>query len=173
MLDYARSLLGIPYGYWLGDNFPADDTTPFYAAESKEPPTRELLEAQGIVCVGLINLLCRYEGLRIPGVSTHPCPGGTGAWGEVLLPIAQPYDPAMTYEDGTLLFRPYKDWYDQGHIAIVLDGKSLHSYPDPWNPDNQQTRTPGVSLTPIWPDYYTVAVPLSTWLNALRITEEL
>ncbi len=163
MIDYALSLIGIPYGYWDG-GADTSDATPFYA-ENAEQPSRTVLESQGASCTGFLNLCARAAHMPVPGVPTHEVPGGTGAWGEYLAPYAQPFDPKAAYEDGTLLFRPYKDWMDQGHIALIYKGQTLHSYPERWDPHNRQKSGPGVCLTEIWPDYYTIAVPLKDWLR--------
>jgi hypothetical protein len=92
-------------------------------------------------------------------------PGGTDAWGKFLAPYFTPFDPTVTYEDGTLLFRPYKDLEDQGHIALIIGEKIYHSYFYVWEPRGTNlTRDPGVSHTPIESNYYTFTAPPSAWL---------
>lgn len=163
---YARSLVGVPYGYWSGDAISRDDSTPFYATND-EKPNRQLLEMQGVSCTGLMNLLCRHLSIPIPGV--HDCaeiyPGGTGAWRKFLEPHLIPFDPQATYPDGTLLFRPYTDFQDQGHIALVLNNKTLHSFAYAWEPSTQTTVDPGVTFTDIWPNYYAYVAPPHAWLS--------
>ena len=167
-LEYAFSYVGVPYGYWSGNAIPRDNSTPFYAT-NEAPPPRELCMKQGICCTGFINLICRRYGIPIPGVAdpTEEFPGGTGAWYKFLQPNLQLFDPAANYPDGTLLFRPYKDFDDQGHIALVYHGKTLHSYAYIFEPHTAGVVDPGVSHTPIWDDYYTYAAPPSAWLGLL------
>jgi hypothetical protein len=77
-----------------------------------------------------------------------------------------PYDPKSRYEDGTILFRPYKDNMDQGHIALVYDGKILHSYAYTWEPfTSVGTVEPGISHTKPWADFTHVAPPNSWTLR--------
>ena len=167
-LPYAFSLLGVPYGYWSRGTIPRDDSSSFYAVNAP-PPSRAILEANGVSCTGFLNLLCRHLGLPVPGVEdpTESYPGGTGAWYKYLEPHLTPYDLQADYEDGTLLFRPYASIEDQGHIALVYNGKILHSYAYKWEPYTQNHPVdPGVSHTPPWKDgYFTYAAPPSAWLK--------
>jgi hypothetical protein len=164
-IPYATSLIGCPYGYWSGTAIPRDSSTPFYAENSKPPP-RSLFEAQGVSCTGLMNLIRRHLGAPVPGVDdAHEIyPGGTGAWYKFLTPYFTPYDPTQIYPDGTLLFRPYKDFEDQGHIALVLNNKTLHSYAYVFEPHTTGIVQPGVCVSEIWHDYYMYAAPPSAWL---------
>lgn len=166
IFPYAQSLVGVPYGYWSGQTIPRDDSTPFYATNGVEPD-RIMLETQGVCCTGFINLICRRFSIPVPGVNDpHELyPGGTGAWYKFLEPALVPFDPQAQYEDGTLLFRPYKDFQEQGHIALVMKNQTLHSFAYVWEPSTQTTVDPGVSRTPIWPDYYVYAAPPSSWLG--------
>jgi hypothetical protein len=165
-IPYALSLLGVPYGYWSGMAIPRDDSTPFYASHNTIP-TRKLFEVQGICCTGFINLLRRVMDLPVPGVDdpTEIFPGGTGAWYKFLEPYLEPYDKSKVYPDGTLLFRPYKDFTDQGHIALVHNNKTLHSYAYIFEPHTVGTVDPGVSQTEIWHTYYVYAAPPHAWLQ--------
>jgi hypothetical protein len=165
-LPYARSLVGIPYGGWSGDAIPRDDSTPLYA-HNESRPSRELLETQGVSCTGFMNLICRQLNIPVPGVNdpSEQYPGGTSAWHTFLEPYLTSFDPQAEYEDGTLLLRPYKDFQDQGHIALVLNNKTLHSFAFAWEPSAQTTVDPGVTLTDIWPNYYVYAAPPDAWLT--------
>jgi hypothetical protein len=171
-IPYAFSLLGVQYSYWDGTAIPRDDSTPFYAVNAP-PPSRALCEMQGICCTGFINLICRRFGIPVPGVDdpTEIFPGGTGAWGKFLQPHLEPFDSNKEYPDGTLLFRPYKDFDDQGHIALVVGGKTLHSYAYVFEPHTSGKVDPGVSHTPVWPTYYMYAAPPSAWLGSLASTQ--
>lgn len=164
-VQYALSLVGMPYGYWSGGPIPRDDSTPFYASNSTTP-SHKLFETQGICCTGLINLICRRFNTPVPGTDDPEMmyPGGIGAWHTHLKPHLTPFDPTITYPDGTLLFRPYADSKDQGHIALILNGKTVHSFAYVFEPHTQGIMDPGVSVTPVWPDYYVYAAPLEAWL---------
>jgi hypothetical protein len=76
----------------------------------------------------------RYNGLTVPDCLAD-YPGGTGSWWEFLMGSWQTFDPASVYPRGSLLFRPYRDIYDQGHAAVLLDdnipacnSRLLHCY---------------------------------------------
>ena len=167
-IPYALALQGIPYGYWNHQAIPRDDTTPFYATNGPPPP-RDKLAIAGVSCTGYLNLLRRNLGLTVPGVDDpqETYPGGTVAWHKFLAPFLTPHDPRTTYEDGTLLFRPYVDNVDQGHIALVYNGKLLHSYAYFWEPLTPVgTVEPGISNTKSWIDgYFTHVAPLHSWLR--------
>lgn len=167
-LLYAESLVGIPYGYWSGNTVPYDDSTPFYLGTGPLP-TRDTLRAQGIVCTGLMNLICRHMGLSIPDLPGYP--GGTVAWGTRLPWMLFKRYSASQMVPGILLLRRYRDFADQGHLAIVAsDGNHLlHSTVDPWNPFEQTCRSPGVTLTelPTEASYYEFQCPPSIWIAAL------
>ena len=167
-LPFAISLIGVRYGYWSGEAIPRDDSTPFYA-QNAEIPSRTLCEAQGISCTGMMNLICRRFNISIPGVNDpdEEFPGGTGAWYKFLEPNLKPYDKHKVYPTGSLLFRPYKDFDDQGHIALIVNNKTLHSYAYVFEPATKTLVDPGVSLTPIWHDYYSYVAPPHAWLGVL------
>jgi len=166
-IPYAFSLLGVHYNCWDNRPIPRDDSTPFYAVNAPAP-SRAVCEAQGISSTGFINLICRRFGIPVPGVDdpTELYPGGTGAWHKFLDPHLEPYNSNTVYPDGTLLFRPYTDFEDQGHIALVVDGKTLHSYAYVFEPHAPGRVDPGVSHTPVWRDYYTYAAPPHAWLGS-------
>jgi cell wall-associated NlpC family hydrolase len=155
-IDFAHSLLGVPYGAWSGDAIPRDDSTPFYACNGP-PPDKEDIALQGISCTGLTNVVRRFCGLSVPGVfdELEDYPGGTGAWYRFLRPSLTKYwgDPLPV---GSLLFRPYSDFEDQGHVAIVVgDGVVLHSFPGEQG---------GVAVTPVAAGYYLYSAPPAAWL---------
>jgi hypothetical protein len=164
---YAQSLRNAPYTYWDGEHIPRNDMTPFYA-QNGPPPSRSHIDAVGVSCAGYMNLLRRHMGLSVPGVD-DPCelyPGGIGAWHTFLRDHLTPFDAAATYEDGTILFRPYTSVQDQGHIGVVFGGQLYHSYAYVWEPFSFEKRVePGVSITDIWKDgYFTHVAPPSAWL---------
>ena len=100
-------------------------------------------------CAGLLNLIRRKYNLSIPGFNRLSCkyPGGTYEWFHYLIEKlkrnnillqSQQFDKDKSYPKGTLLFRPYNDINDQGHVAIIfssdkeniLDNNLLHYYPE-------------------------------------------
>jgi hypothetical protein len=153
-LAYIESLYGCPYGYWTGMHIERSNATPFYAGLPNDPlPTHDTLVRQGIACTGLLNLLCRHAGFVVPGVldPKEEHPGGTLAWGRALpwisiTPVTLP--PAIP-PPGTLFFRHYRSFEDQGHVAIVArDSNTLiQSYPVPWDPVARVLSPPGVTFT--------------------------
>ncbi len=171
-LRYGHSLLGIHYVWWLGDIILGADDGPFWAACGSPPPV-ETIRKQGVCCTGLINLIRRHLGLPVPGVSKEdPHAGGTGAWEEFLLPYLEPIDPSANYPAGTLLFRPYQTFSDQGHVGVILEnGQFLHSSveePEPKGGFHQ----PGCHIDKSWKlshawrssGYYMYAVRPEGWL---------
>lgn len=133
MISYGKSLVGTPYGTpWKEGDSCLGNRGPFWAAEGQPPPV-ERLRREGIVCTGLINLMCRNEGLIPPFVSTgFLWAGTTDAWWEILRAanMLEHYDPSRQYPPGTLLLAPYNgpDIDDQGHIGMIIEGGAfLHS----------------------------------------------
>jgi hypothetical protein len=157
VLDYARTFLSVRYGAWDGETIPRDDSTPFYACNGP-PPDMDLVAAQGVSCTGFTNILRRFCGLAVPGIFNpmEDYPGSTAAWYRFLLPTLRPFRDAKSgdYPVGALLFRPFYDFDDQGHIAVVIEpGLVIHSCPD----------GPGVAITPILARYYAGWVPPEVW----------
>lgn len=160
VLAYAQTFLGLPYGAWDGEEIPRDDTSPFYAcAQGVRLPEHALVAVQGVSCTGLTNIMRRFCGLGAPGVydELEMYPGGTGAWYQFLLPALRQFHDAESgdYPVGALLFRPYRNFEDQGHVAVVVEpGLVIHSFPEA-----------GVAITPILAGYYTGWVPAEAWLG--------
>lgn len=165
-LYYARDLIGIKYRWWSGKEIPAENVGPFYAVDGP-PPSREFIRSEGIACTGLTNLMRRHMGLHVPGVGTHRYPGGTGAWFTEFLPYLKEFDYSKLHEypDGTLLIRPYTSFRDQGHVAVLVSGGVVHSYPAIIKPDTAGLVDPGVTYTEgVLPDYYTHYCLPEDWL---------
>jgi hypothetical protein len=154
-ISLAKEYLGIRYGAWNGYNIPRNDSTPFYAGHGEPPPYGHIRQ-QGISCTGLTNLIRRHYGLTVPGVDDplEAYPGGTGAWWRFLKPALSPFREGQDYPVGSVLFRPYCDFDDQGHIAIVVGPNTvIHSFPEA-----------GVAITPILMGYYATVAPPAAWL---------
>lgn len=108
-IAYGKSLIGTPYGWWYSGGIPAGE--PMWAA-SGPPPS--YIGATN--CAGLTNLMLRYVGKEVPGY------GGTGSYGDYYWDVSEYFDPTRDYPPGTLLGRYYRDAYDQGHVAVVIEG---------------------------------------------------
>jgi hypothetical protein len=136
VLKYAKSLVGIKYKCWEGEDTMAKE--PFWA-ENKEVPSTEYLSTHAICCAGLINLIRRYLNLSVPGVEEkYRFSGGTWIWYKYLLKkdVLIDFNINKKYPRGTLLIRKYKNIEDQGHVAIIYSSKKdnvlyekvIHSY---------------------------------------------
>lgn len=143
VLEYGESLKSIPYKWWEGDDL-RKDGGPFWSGGTDEVPVTKIKSCS---CTGLLNLIRRRYGLSIPGTEDKSCvfPGGTFQWFQYLSQKIKShgnemerFDTSLKYPKGSLLFRPYSNISDQGHIAIlfsdnkpnVLDNTLLHCYPD-------------------------------------------
>lgn len=156
-LDYAYTLLGLPYRWYRkGEAITADDK--FYAANKPAPVAADLFaDDKCIVCTGVANLMRRCVGLPVPPAVADadiPFPGTTGtestgsnnedtvfigttdAWFYYLQKNnkLQPFDieKALTnkYPKGSLLIRNFENVEtEQGHVAILIDShRILHAY---------------------------------------------
>jgi hypothetical protein len=99
VLEYARSLGDIPYRWHRADD-PIQGDDKFWAANNGPVP-KQIVATKSIVCSGLTNLMRRYLGKNIPGIS--------------------PLDleaEQMKKADGSLIIKedgsPYT-WRDEGH----------------------------------------------------------
>lgn len=134
VLDYAKTLLGIPYRWHEeGNDFLEEDK--FWAQNEPAPSAKQIIKKnKSIVCTGLINLMRRYNGLSIPGLNGNitgkyqeyytKYPGGTGAWFLYLYQKKrlEKIDLNKHYPNGTLLLARFKNTEtDQGHVAVVCD----------------------------------------------------
>lgn len=167
MIRYGKSLVGTPYGVpWKEGDICLGNHGPFWAAEGQPPPA-ERLHREGVVCTGLINLMCRNEGLTPPFVDAGlSWAGTTDAWWECLREAGalKPYRMDEVYPVGTLLLAPYEGpgLEEQGHIGMIVeDGQFLHSWLDG---GGSLDTSPAESH--VWARYHAVALP-EDWLAAL------
>jgi hypothetical protein len=137
-LDYAISLLGIPYRWYVEGEDEFEECDKFWIGNSPPPSADKILKNdKSIVCTGLINLMRRYNGLSIPGLNGNitgkykefykKYPGGTGAWFLYLYQKKRLHklDLKSRYPNGTLLLARFKNNEDdQGHVAVVCDKNS-------------------------------------------------
>ena len=128
-VKYALSLQGVPFRRWHGTRIMPNAMGPFYARlEPGTLPTHGELAKYGMSCTGLINLMRHYAGRAVPDTLAD-YPGSVGSWwlyltlknGEREGAGIRTFDPASNYPRGSLLMRPYKDIYAQGHVAVLLD----------------------------------------------------
>jgi hypothetical protein len=156
LLDYAASLVGIPYRWWDPAVSCCDTTGPFWAGAGGIGEVRlEEIQRGHLNCAGFLNVLCRRAGLKIPGArEAHFWAGGTGLWWQHFEESGrmEPYDPAANYPPGTILLRKYYSEEDQGHIAVIYAGggdssQIIHCWPEK-----------GVVIEAPAADYYEAAV---------------
>lgn len=126
-LEYGRGLVGTDYGWWYSGPLPAG--APMWTAAGP-PPSASLVRSASANCAGLTNLMLRSVGKAIPS-DPSAGRGGTGAYGRYYANVARPFDVNARYPAGTLIGRYFRDTYDQGHVAVVLEnGHVLQSYAD-------------------------------------------
>ena len=161
-IDYGLAVVGTPYGWWFEGPLPAG--APMYT-EGGPPPAPEEVRARSVNCSGLTNLMLRTVGKELPH---HPgiLTGGTLAYQHYYAEVAEPFDVARSYPAGTLIARRYRDTFDQGHVAVVLDdGHVLQSFA--WTRGGSD---PGVNTTYTVAEshdggYYEYAVLPEHWLT--------
>jgi hypothetical protein len=150
-LEYAASLINIPYRWYVEDTDTLDGSDKFWSENGPPPTYADIVKHdKSIVCTGLTNLMRRKCGLSIPGLDgnitgkyselyRHKYPGGTGAWFLYLYQRKrlQKLDVTKTYPRGTLLLAKYIDAEEnQGHVAVVYDTDDhdgplvIHAGPD-------------------------------------------
>ena len=113
----------IPYAYWTGGATQLRE--PMWAENAPFPDT--ILAAN---CAGLLNLILRYLGKSLPESSPNDeYRGGTAAYYNYYSSVRRDFDVNTEYPDGTLVGRNYRNTIDQGHVAIILDGKVFQSTP--------------------------------------------
>lgn len=126
-MEFAKSLIGIKYIWWI----PNGSEEMFY---TEELPSVDELTLKGTNCSGFVNILRQKYGNRIPSIKDIPeyiVKGGTSYWYELKKNLMKPFDIKCKYPMGTLLFRKYRNKYDQGHMAIICDTETkqiIHCY---------------------------------------------
>ena len=169
---YIDSLMNIRYQWWLEG--PTGTEAPFYAENGPPPPLYQI-KSNGLNCAGFINLLCRYQGLEVPGVKEGLWnAGGTSLWFHTLQKEGRlkRFEPTQHYPEGTLLLRGYTSVFDQGHLAITMGmNRIAHCYPDDPNPVPNTLVKPGVLIEPLnlsmawgFDGYYTHTVAPEDWI---------
>jgi cell wall-associated NlpC family hydrolase len=161
VIEFAKTLLDIPYIWWTGNETEEDDM--FYC---NSIPSIDTMKIKGINCAGFINLLMLFSGKTIPQSKEPDIPrGGTGFWfiEFTYTNVLYKKDHTKIYPNGTLLFRSYKNIEDQGHLAVVIgENKIIHSYAE------EELGKVGItdmvnSYAPL--DYYEYIVYPTDWLH--------
>ena len=126
MIKYGESLIGKPYGKWIGQDFTDVNKEPMWSIDLSPPK-----EIKSASCTGLINLMLRYVGINLP-YSERGGKGGTQAYYDYYKKVAEEFDKNKIYPEGTLIGRKYYNIDDQGHVAIVLSNQHILQsfYPD-------------------------------------------
>jgi hypothetical protein len=135
ILAYGKSIIGIPYTWWLQGNNTYEVQHPFYIYEL---PTQEYLEEYGTNCAGLINLF-RLK-LNKPVKGEGDFLGGVYSWCKYFEDnkMLENFECNKNYPLGTLIIRKFKNCNDQGHMAVlysytqsinnVLHSNIIHAY---------------------------------------------
>ena len=183
-INYIKSLVGTKYKFWHPNNNMLIDDGPFWACNNKAPD-KNIVVNSSCSCTGVINLIYRKLGMKIPGVeSKSEYAGGTYEWFSYLTlnNMLEIFDINKKYPIGTLLIRNYQNEYDQGHVAVIISygklnvlyEKIIHSYTDDiYNKEYDALLDPGISITILGQShfitqdgYYThVSLP-DKWLKA-------
>lgn len=126
-MDYLKTLVGIKYAFFneTKDSPPSldKDEEPFWVGINHPLPNINVLQKNGMCCVGMINLVRRYLNMSIPSYidsKKNIFIGGTEAWFQYLKSENRliQIDYNKKYKEGTLLIQNYNS-KDQGHVAII------------------------------------------------------
>ncbi len=123
--EFIQELSGTPYRWWReGDDI--SDKPPFYAENNPIIPAN--IKKNGCNCAGFLNLICRFNKTKIPGIEEKlPMAGGTYIWFSYLNErnLLELFNPSKKYPEGTIVLRNYADPEDQGHIALIINNNQL------------------------------------------------
>jgi hypothetical protein len=177
-LKYATNLIGTKYEWWVGDNTTLVEE-PFWASHNKVPDT-QYVKNKSCNCAGLINLMVRSVGAKIPYLDEqYKYAGGTWAYYDYFLHQNKllEFNFKECYPVGTLLLRKYTDHIDQGHLAVIYENdgintKIIHSYSSVPYTNHEKLTNPGVTIEPLidsvnWSNdgYYQYAILPDEWLK--------
>jgi len=173
-ITFGLQFVGAPYCAWDGTVVGWTNDTPFWCGPGPLPSV-EQVQKDGVCCTGLLNLMVRAVGGRVP--EWDGWVGDTSAWGQELATVTRrEFTTASqrelatvtkreltTVNRGDIMFRPwrYGGPDDQGHVAICLDEKGtiLHSYSGR-----------GVVVEPMDVEYYVWRIPgVEFWTSYARI----
>jgi cell wall-associated NlpC family hydrolase len=156
-LAKADEYIGILYSPWNPNASCYGDHGPFWSFNGPAP-SLERVERELLNCAGLINIIRRELGLKIPGAAEQTYyAGGTYEWFTYLdrKKKLHHFDSTKHYPKGTLLLRCFRNKDDDGHLAIVRGKqKVIHSI-----------RNYGVIHDSVWPTYYEFVCLPEDWLQ--------
>ena len=163
MIKYGQSLIGKPYGKWIGQDFNNIDEEPMWSMDLHPPK-----EIKSASCAGLINLMLRHVGINLP--HSKGCKGGTMAYHDYYENVAEKFDKNKIYPECTLIGRNYYNLDDQGHVAIVLSNQHvLQSFhPDGINSTYTLKESNEMSNGQ---NYYQYAVIPENWLIKITMSK--
>jgi len=121
-INYGVNLVGIPYDYWLGDD--NQRVAPMFAEDG---PIVHKLDIASVNCAGLCNLMLRSVGKKLPYSTNTKSRGGTESYFDFYRNKSLEFNIDDLYPRGTLLLRDYRDLNDQGHVAVLIEGKGKES----------------------------------------------
>ena len=144
-IQFGISLIGTPYDWWrCGEN---QRDAPMFAKNGPCPPNNEIKTCN---CVGLTNLMLRSVGNTLPYSDIDI--GWTESYAIYYKKknVIKDFNVDITYPRGSLLIRDYKDIYNPGHLAVILESigkksKILHSITSQQMNDNVKYYLPGVN----------------------------
>lgn len=166
ILHFGDQLIGTPYKWWLGEDMRNYDSP--HWTKNEPVPSINFIKESGCNCIGLLNLMRRYIGLKIYGTEdkNNKYVGGTVCWYNALIQHLKPFDInlAESYPKGSVLLKPYIDINTQGHVAVIY-GKNqiIHCFPYDLHP-NIGIVEGGVNITEIQ-DIYKYICPPEYWLS--------
>ena len=162
LLNYLTKYEGMKYTKYDFSHLIMTENEPFWVSNTPVPDYLYVYY-KGSTCVGLINILRRYNNLQIPGIidgkEKHALPGGTGSWFEYLDSESRLVDINLNevYPPGTLLLQDF-NLKDQGHVAVLLESndklinsKIIHNINGTW--DNKQYDSTVIEKLNEFPNY--------------------
>lgn len=120
IINYGLSLVGIPYDWWREG--PCQIKEPMWAENGPEVLKKDIISCN---CAGLINLLLRKSGKKLPYFEKSI--GGTESYFRYYNNVSEDFDINKMYPIGTLLMKDFIDVNNQGHVAMVIELKGKKS----------------------------------------------
>jgi hypothetical protein len=166
-LAWLWPLIGeMPYGWWTKGAVP--DGQPAYAINTKLRD-RAYYRRRTVFCAGVVNLLLRAVGKRVPTFGNLSLDGGTGAMGSYFRAHAKPFR-LSDVQPGDLILDFYVNSTHQGHTGVVLNGNLFlqsfdgnRSMEGGFNgPGLNKLYTIGQSASVTG---YDVRIPRNSWIN--------
>lgn len=119
-INYGKSLIGVPYKPWGGNDIEKGE--PMFAVNEPIPSKDEIKSCN---CAGFLNLLHRFRNKKLPYNNSFI--GGTDAYYYYYLSKSDDFNINTVYPKGTLIIKNFRDYKDQGHVAIIIEDKGKES----------------------------------------------